>query len=83
MNTQDLHQCRKEGRAAFQTHGVTGSNRHNYPAHSMQRQSFIDGHDQARMGAAERSQRDAAAYHALSVRDNAKDRAWSGKLLQA
>lgn len=83
MNTQDLHQCRNEGRLAFQHNGVNGVSSHSYPVHSIQRQAFVDGHDQARMDAAERAQSDAATYHALSVRDNAKDRIWATKLAHA
>lgn len=80
MNIHDLHICRHEGRVAFRRHGVNGATRHAYEAASLQRQAFLDGHEQARVNAAECAIHDAAAYHALSVRDNANDRTWANKL---
>lgn len=80
MTTQDLHQIRQQGRKAFLAHGVTGAKQHDHAPHSHEHYAFREGFDQEQSKAAEHALRDAAAYHALSVRDNAKDRAWTAKL---
>lgn len=80
MTTQDLHQSRQQGRKAFLMHGVTGATKHGHAPHSQAHLAFREGFDQEQFKAAEYAQREAAAYQALSVRDNAKDRAWAAKL---
>lgn len=67
------------GRKAFETHGVKGLRFNGFPANSKDRQEFHIGFDDARLAAVERSLSEAAAYHSLSVRDNAKDREWAAK----
>lgn len=80
MTTQDLHQNRQQGRNAFLMHGVTGTAKRSHPPHSQAHLAFREGFDQEQFKSAECAQREAAAYHALSVRDNGKDRAWAEKL---
>lgn len=50
-----------------------------WPQESDKQAYFLGWHD-AQKENAQRAQSDAAAYHAMSVRDNSKDRAWAEKL---
>lgn len=72
--------CAREGRAAFQTHGVTGVNKHSYEPGTAQREGFLSGFSAAQYDAHERALDEALAYHLLSVRDTEKNRAWAEKL---
>ncbi|MDO5947137.1 hypothetical protein [Burkholderia cepacia] len=72
--------CEREGRAAFRKHGVTGQTKHDYPDGSVQKVAFLDGFSEEKFRADERALGEARAYHALTVRDAAKDRAWAEKL---
>jgi hypothetical protein len=80
MMTQGFDDCVREGRKAFRQHGVTGASSHSYPQGSLQREGFISGFNAERLQAAERAMNEAHAYHALTLRESAKDRAWAEKL---
>jgi len=83
MNTvamKSFGDCAREGRAAFQSHGVTGVNRHSYEPGTVQREGFLYGFSAAQHDAFERALDEARAYHQLSVRDAEKDRAWAERL---
>jgi hypothetical protein len=83
--SMDLHICQNEGRNAFRVHGVTGINKNPYGngRELGAREAFRRGFMDEQFAAAERSLREAAAYHALSVRDNAVDRKWAERLSAA
>lgn len=83
MITQGFDDCVREGRNAFRQHGVTGASNHSYPRGSVQREGFMSGFNAERLQAAERAANEAHAYHALSLRDSAIDRAWAEKLAHA
>ncbi|MBN3777024.1 hypothetical protein G3O06_05495 [Burkholderia sp. Ac-20345] len=72
--------CERKGRAAFRKHGVTGQTKHDYPDGGVQKVAFLDGFSQEKFRASERALDEARVYHALTVRDAAKDRAWAEKL---
>jgi hypothetical protein len=79
---QTIFDARREGRAAFQQHGVTGISRHSYEARTELRAGFLAGFTEAQHAAHERALDDALAYHQLSVRDNTTVRAWANRLAQ-
>lgn len=72
--------CKREGRDAFRRHGVTGQTKHDYPDGSVQKVAFIEGFSEEKFAAGDRALNEARAYHALTVRDAAIDRAWAEKL---
>lgn len=80
MKTNAVSDCEREGRKAFSKHGVTGLNFHSYPRGSEQHAGFVSGFNLERFDACERALNESREYHALSVRDNAIDRAWAEKL---
>jgi hypothetical protein len=80
MEQKAFSDCEREGRKAFRDHGVTGIFCHSYTRDSIERAGFLSGFNHERLGAAERSLREARAYHALTVRDAHIDRAWANKL---
>jgi hypothetical protein len=69
-----------EGQRAFRAHGVTGQYKHSYAKDSVERIQFIGGFSEERNRAAERAIDEAQAYHALTVREAARDREWAAKL---
>ncbi|MCU6501950.1 hypothetical protein LPN04_29580 [Rugamonas sp. A1-17] len=69
------------GIKAFNTQGAGARNPHS--RRIVEYVEFQQGFNQAQFSAQERALQCAADYHALSVRDNAKDRAWAAKLVQA
>lgn len=80
ITTQAIGDCEREGRKAFREHGVSGATKHNYPDGSVQRIGFQTGFSDEQFRASETALAEARAYHALSVRDAALDRAWAEKL---
>lgn len=75
-----LRDARHAGREAFRQHGVTGVTMHSYARDSAERLAFRSGFSDEQFRAAERAQAEAVNYHALTVRDAPKDRAWAEKL---
>jgi hypothetical protein len=78
--TPTIGDCTREGRAAFRKYGVTGQTKHDYPDGSVQKLAFLDGFSDEKFRASERAHDEARAYHALTLRDAPKDRAWAEKL---
>jgi len=78
--TMSFGDARHAGREAFRNHGVTGETKHPYAPGSMERTAFVSGFTEERHQAAERAMADAHAYHALTVHEAPKDRAWAEKL---
>ncbi len=83
MTVTVIGDCAREGREAFRTHGVTGRTKHNYPEGSVQKIGFMNGFSEEHHHACERALDEARAYHALTVRDAATDRAWAERLFVA
>jgi hypothetical protein len=81
--TKPISDCAREGRAAFQQHGVTGVTRHSYEHGTEQREGFLAGFAGAQHDAHARALDEALAYHQLTVRDSAKDRACAERLTAA
>lgn len=80
VQNNTVSNCEKEGRQAFLDHGVKGDNRHSYPNGSPQQIGFQTGFSVERNAACERAPFEARDYHALTIRDLPKDRAWAEKL---
>ncbi|RTL47031.1 MAG: hypothetical protein EKK53_00820 [Burkholderiales bacterium] len=72
--------CFREGREAFRAHGVAGQTRHSFAAGSIERASFLAGFSEEHYAARLRASDEALAYHQLSVRESAADRAWAERL---
>ncbi|KVQ85547.1 hypothetical protein WK80_22370 [Burkholderia multivorans] len=67
-----------EGRMAWRANGVTARNPHRFGTPEWLQ--WDEGYSGAMWDARHAALDEAAAYHALSVRDNAKDREWAEKL---
>lgn len=79
----DLLYCKNEGAEAFRTYGVNGLTKNPYSLVGMEVHKYLafrEGFSEEHFAACLAALQEAAAYHALSLRDNVTDRAWAAKL---
>ena len=77
------HTAKHQGRLAFTKHGVGGYKKNPYDSRVEPdaHMAFRHGFTEAQFAAQEAAQKEAVAYHRLSVREAPKDRAWAEKLI--